>query len=87
MGLYSVVVFEGSREDHFFFDAAPAPLRVDAVEIVEVVDAALDMVFVDDLEEEVKGILIGVNAVRRCILEELDGVCLVAMVAMVDDRG
>jgi hypothetical protein len=51
------VVFEGSRENHFFFDAASAPLRVDAVEIVEVVDAALDMVFVDDLEE-VKGILL-----------------------------
>lgn len=67
MGLYSVVVFEGSRENHFFFDATSAPLRVDAVEIVEVVDAALDMVFVDDMEEEVKGILIGVNAVRRCI--------------------
>jgi hypothetical protein len=46
-------------------DAASTPLRVVAADIVEVVEAALDMTFVEDLAEEVKGISNGLNAARR----------------------
>lgn len=68
MGFELDVGLEGTRENHFFLDAASTPLRVvaaDIVEVVEVVEAALDMTFVEDLAEEVKGISNGLNTARR----------------------
>lgn len=65
MGFELDVGLEGTRENHFFLDAASTPLRVVAADIVEVVEAALDMTFVEDLAEEVKGISNGLNAARR----------------------
>jgi hypothetical protein len=65
LGFELDVGLEGTRENHFFLDAASTPLRVVAADIVEVVEAALDMTFVEDLAEEVKGISNGLNAARR----------------------
>jgi hypothetical protein len=65
LGFELDVGLEGTRENHFFLDAASTPLRVVAADIVEVVEAALDMTFVEDLAEEVKGISNGLNTARR----------------------